>query len=81
MSGALYGGADAETIRPADTNCDGLVNDFNIDPFLMALMTPDAYRVTFPDCDLLSADCNGDGLVNFFDVDSFLACLFGGGCP
>ncbi|QOJ13628.1 MAG: hypothetical protein HRU75_02765 [Planctomycetia bacterium] len=65
---------------PGDLNCDGLVNGFDIDPFVLALMDPAAYAVAFPGCDAQAADCNLDGVVNNFDTDSFLEIL-GVGLP
>ncbi|MBL8878003.1 MAG: hypothetical protein JNG88_02695 [Phycisphaerales bacterium] len=62
-----------------DVNCDGYLNNFDIDPFVMALADPDAYRATYSNCDLASADINGDGAVNNFDIDAFVECL-GAGC-
>jgi hypothetical protein len=61
-----------------DLNCDGLVNPFDIDPFVLALVDPSAYAAAFPDCDWLRADCDRDGLVNPFDIDPFVALLIGG---
>ncbi|MBK8915798.1 MAG: hypothetical protein IPM64_14610 [Phycisphaerales bacterium] len=58
-----------------DMNCDGLVNSFDIDPFILALLDPAAYAAAFPDCDVQSADCNLDGVINNFDTDSFLEFL------
>jgi hypothetical protein len=63
---------------PGDLNCDGLLNTFDIDPFVLALTNPDAYITAFPDCDRMLADCNGDGLVNAFDIDPFVLLLTGG---
>lgn len=63
-----------------DVNCDGSVDFFDIDPFLLALFDPTGYAAAFPDCDITAADTNRDGGVNFFDIDSFLECLFGGAC-
>ncbi len=62
---------------PGDTNCDGAVNFFDIDPFILALFDPAAYAGEFPDCSILRADTSGDGGVNFFDIDPFLTILFG----
>lgn len=67
-------------IAPADLNCDGAVDFFDIDPFILALFDPSGYAAQFPDCDLRSADANQDGDVNFFDIDAFLQCVFGV-CP
>jgi len=60
-----------------DLNCDGLVNTFDIDPFVLALTDNAAYAVAFPECDYMLADCNGDGAVNAFDIDPFVLLLTG----
>jgi hypothetical protein len=60
-----------------DLNCDGLVNAFDIDPFVLALTDPVAYAAQFPECSYLLADINGDGMVNAFDIDPFVQLLTG----
>ena len=60
-----------------DVNCDGNVNAFDIDPFVLALSDPAGYAAAYPECNLLTADCNGDGDVNSFDIDPFVALLTG----
>lgn len=69
-------------LRPAhprgDLDCDGLVNNFDIDPFVLALSDPAAYALMFPDCDINNADIDGDGSVNNFDIDPFVELLSGG---
>ncbi len=62
-----------------DLNCDGLINAFDIDPFVLALTDSEAYALAYPNCDFLLADTNGDGLVNAFDIDPFVILLTGGG--
>jgi hypothetical protein len=67
-----------------DLNCDGAVNGFDIDPFVLALTSAPgfaAYHASYPDCDGMLADINCDGAVNGFDIDPFVQCLTGGGCP
>jgi hypothetical protein len=62
-----------------DANCDGLVNNGDIDAFVMALTDPVNYGTTYgcaPNC-----DTNGDTLVNNGDIDSFVAAVVAGGCP
>jgi hypothetical protein len=60
-----------------DSNCDGSVNFFDIDPFIAAVFDPIAYQVANPNCNLLcNNDNNQDGSVDFFDIDPFLTCLF-----
>ncbi|MGE0481367.1 MAG: DUF4082 domain-containing protein [Phycisphaerae bacterium] len=65
----------------ADLNCDGLVNNFDIDPFVLALADAVAYAATYPACDIRAADTNSDGLINNFDIDGFVACVANLGCP
>ncbi len=60
-----------------DLNCDGQINAFDIDPFVLALTDPDAYARAYPGCDAMTADINGDGVVNAFDIDPFVALLAG----
>ena len=66
--------------RVGDLNCDGLVNVFDIDPFVLALMNPVGYMAAFPGCDIWLADTDGDGWITPFDIDPFVLCLTGGGC-
>ena len=61
-----------------DANCDGQVNSFDIDPFVLTLTDPVGYAAAYPDCDILTADINGDGSVNSFDIDPFVLLLTGG---
>jgi hypothetical protein len=64
-----------------DLNCDGSINGYDIDPFVLALTDSAAYSAAFADCDYMLADINGDGAVNGYDIDPFVQCLTGGGCP
>ena len=63
--------------RLGDLNCDGLVNNGDIDPFVLALTDPSGYAATFPNCDIDLADINGDGVVNNGDIDGFVTLLSG----
>ncbi|QOJ14554.1 MAG: hypothetical protein HRU75_07840 [Planctomycetia bacterium] len=63
---------------PGDVNCDGAVNNFDIDPFVLLLVDPPAYHAAHPGCDPQRADVNGDGVVNNFDIDPFVALITGG---
>jgi hypothetical protein len=56
--------------------CDGAIDFFDIDPFLLALFNPAQYEIDYPDCNLLNADANVDGGIDFFDIDAFLDLLF-----
>jgi YVTN family beta-propeller protein len=61
-----------------DLNCDGVVNNFDISPFVQALTNPTAYAEQYPDCDLLNGDINSDGTLNNFDISPFIDLLTGG---
>jgi hypothetical protein len=65
--------------HPGDVNCDGLVNNGDIDPFVLALTDLAGYAAAYPNCQAINADCDGDGLVNNGDIDAFVALLTGGG--
>jgi len=58
-----------------DLNCDRAVNNFDIDPFVLALVDPGAYEQRFPECDRTLGDVNLDGEVNNFDIDPFVKLL------
>lgn len=58
-----------------DTNCDGRVDAFDIDAFVLAALGEEAYAAAYPTCDRTLADCNGAGRVNNFDIDPFVSIL------
>ncbi len=58
-----------------DMNCDGLINNGDIDPFVLALTEPGGYDAAYPDCNINNADCNEDGVINNGDIDAFVALL------
>jgi hypothetical protein len=58
-----------------DLNCDGVVDAFDIEPFVSALVAPAAYSARWPDCDRMLADMNDDGVVNAFDIEPFARLL------
>ncbi|QOJ13139.1 MAG: hypothetical protein HRU75_00170 [Planctomycetia bacterium] len=60
-----------------DMNCDGLVNNFDIDPFVLALIDPVGYAEDYPDCNRNLGDVNEDGFFNNFDIDPFVALILG----
>jgi hypothetical protein len=63
------------TLVPGDLNCDGVVNGYDIDPFVLALTDLMGYATAYPDCDYMQADINGDGTVNGYDIDPFVELL------
>jgi hypothetical protein len=67
--------------HPGDLNCDGVVNNFDITPFVLALTAspPDyaQYYAQYPNCNHMLADINADGAVNNFDITPFVHLLTG----
>ena len=63
-----------------DLNCDGALNVFDIDAFVLALTDPLEYATALPYCNCKLGDINCDEAVNVFDIDPFVGCLTGGGC-
>lgn len=53
---------------PCDTNCNGTINQFDIDPFILIVNT-------HVGCSPCAGDTNSDGSVNSFDIFGFLDCL------
>ena len=68
---------EGPTYDVGDMNCDGAVDFFDIDPFVMAITDPAGYAAQYPDCDVMLADCNDDGSVDFFDIDCFVGLITG----
>lgn len=66
--------------RFGDMNCDGVVNNFDIDPFVLAIVDPTHYNELYPDCFHRAADVDNDGVVTNFDIDPFVECLLNAGC-
>ncbi len=58
-----------------DLNCDGWVNNGDIDAFVMAISDPDAYAANYPGCDINLGDINQDTFVNNGDIDAFVELL------
>ncbi len=69
--------AQLDVYLGGDMNCDGVVDFFDIDPFLLALFDPAGYQAALPHCDLRYADLDGNESVDFFDINPFLDALFG----
>ena len=62
-----------------DLNGDGRVDQLDIDPFVLALIDPNAYVAQYPDLDpLLLGDIDASGAMNCDDVKAFLDLLVNG---
>jgi hypothetical protein len=61
-----------------DLNCDGHINAFDIEDFILALVDPAGYSTANPTCDIGTGDINRDGAVDAFDIEPFIDLLLGG---
>ena len=61
-----------------DMNANGVLDAFDIEPFLLALFDADEYERRFPENPRVQlGDFNLDGQLDSFDIEGFLAALFG----
>jgi hypothetical protein len=58
-----------------DLNCDGVVDFFDINPFVLALTAGRTYEEEYPDCDRLLGDINQNNVFNYFDINLFVDLL------
>jgi uncharacterized Ntn-hydrolase superfamily protein len=58
-----------------DLNCDGAFNGYDIDPFVLALVSPTGYSAAYAGCSRALADLNHDGEINGYDIDPFVLLL------
>ncbi len=65
-----------EPVAPiADVNCDGSVNGFDVDPFVLAISDPERFAEAYPACDIEAADTNQDGSIDGHDIERFVTRL------
>jgi hypothetical protein len=76
---AIWGLPGEPEYTVGDLNCDGLVDNFDIRAFVVALnaTAPDypEYYDLYPGCDRDLADVNGDDIVDNFDISPFVNLL------
>lgn len=80
-SGVLWIAPDVDCagFTRCDANCDGYVDNGDIDAFIAVLVDPAQYQMSYPACSIIcNNDANGDLAVNNADIDAFVACLLGG---
>lgn len=58
-----------------DMNCDGVLNNFDIDLFVTALLNPEQYAAQLPNSSPPHGEINVDGLLRNFDIDPFVNCV------
>ena len=71
LVGGFWAVAAAAPCDPCDMDCDGMVNAFDIEPFLELLFDPNPQP-----CAPCTGDVDGNGDINSFDIEPFLECLF-----
>jgi len=64
-----------ELMLTGDVDCSGAVGFGDINPFVLALTSPESYGADFPCCPTSNADIDGDGAVNFRDINPFVGLL------
>lgn len=69
--------SDHSQVDRGDLNCDGALNAFDIEPFLLAMTDPDIYDEIFDVCDTVLGDFDQNGTVDPFDIEAFLDAIFG----
>jgi hypothetical protein len=70
---AVYG--EQSIYELGDANCDGAVDAFDIDPFVLALTNLPAWKAQYCGGDIFTVDINGDDAVDAFDIDPFVDIL------
>lgn len=64
-----------------DLNCDGVIDSNDTAPFVLALIDPTTYALSFPGCPTELADLNGDSTSDGADVLGFVNLLLSGAQP
>jgi len=59
-----------------DMNCDGDINLSDIEPLVLAMLNPDGYLTSYPDCPIANGDLNDDSFVRGDDIAVWLDVLF-----
>mgnify|MGYP000089751569 CR=1 FL=1 len=68
----------AQQWERGDMNCDGAVDGFDVQPFVLAMTNPSGYAAQFPNCDIMLGDFNNDQVVDGFDIQGFVQAMTGG---
>jgi hypothetical protein len=64
---------------PCDANCDGVVDDRDVEAFMLAMTAPERYASEYPQCNAeCSVDLNCDGHLDVMDILPFAHCLVRG---
>lgn len=58
-----------------DTDCSGVADMEDVEPFVLALLDPAAYELQYAGCSILRADVNEDESIDGLDIDAFTVLL------
>jgi len=78
LTGGFWVVALPQPALPGDLNCDAAVNAADIPAFVLALLDPEDYEATYPECDIALADLNGDAAINGDDVQLLINLVIRG---
>jgi hypothetical protein len=66
----------AQYVLLGDVNGDDLLDKYDVDLFVAALVDPVGYAAAYPELDRIQrCDINGDGVVDALDLESFVDLL------
>lgn len=65
-------------LRLGDANCDGRVDNFDIDAFVLGMTDIDAWHAAYSACPASNLDMNGTGTADLFDIDPFVLLITNG---
>lgn len=61
--------------RRGDLNCDGWVDQFDVDALVLALLDPAQFTNDYPGCPISQADVDGNSLADGRDIDAFVPLI------
>jgi len=76
--GGVHCVTNDQPARPGDLNCDGTVDEADIELFVSVLISEDPYNgyySQYPGCRHTLADCDNDGSINGMDIQPFVGTL------
>ena len=74
VTGTLTG-TEVLPLATGDANCDGVIDFGDINPFVLAMTSLQAWQNAYPACNWQNVDINCDGSVGFGDINPFVALL------
>ncbi len=66
--------------RLGDINCDGLIDQLDVETFDLAIAGEEFYLARYPTCDWYNADVDCDGFITSADLERLIICAAAGVC-